>query len=226
MNDRKHVGIWQDLYRINDSMAEQHARIEAIIERHLVAMYQDLVRELVDSIDPETEFGKILEGFIENDTESEMNGNDTKIDVEAKIRSFHCEGEVPAAFEGAVRSIVHLGGPIAGFFPLDIDLRVRSFHYKEAWIEETRNITRELFLFPEADVPCESGEFLEDIAFEANRSLGKIDSDLAKLEEEAREYRYWNDEDRFWEMADEIEYRLQETENLISLVFEEPEEVE
>lgn len=192
--------------RIYISRQEQHKKVKAVIQKHLEAMADDLAVTLADTLEPGTEFAETLERFI--DLKASGKGSDQKTKVEiCKQVVVVSKPTFPETYNGFVDSTVRLEGKKEGCFPFDIRLQLMPFDHKRRALDELwlwyNNIENSHCTDPD-EVEAD-----EETLDEISDMLGWIAIDLKALEEE-------QDEDEFWESAHNIEFNLQEADDLLA----------
>lgn len=181
-----------------------HAKVNAVIKRHLEAMSLELAAELANSIDPESEFGKTMERFINFD---DPNGEKkTKITISNHIVSVS-KPTLPETYKGYGYSWVHLEDRMIGCFPFDIYFELKPFDHRDRTINDIRTWYNTLDLNHERHP--DDTDMPEDKVYELSDMLDEIKMDFDELQKE-------QDEDRFWHLVGNLGFRLQDAHDLLS----------
>ena len=183
--------------RIYISREETRKKVNAVISRHLEAMSEELARELADSIDLDTEFGKTLERFIcLNDTNANSNMKN-EVSLSHDVVSVG-KPTLPETYHGFVNSTVNLNGRMEGCFPFDIYLTLKPFDYRKRAIDELRlwynNLT-----YCHNDDPSDT-DIPEKVVFRMSDLLSEMEEDFEELENGNNE----EDEMEFWIKIDSL----------------------
>jgi len=192
--------------RIYIAREETHEKVKSVISRHLKAMSDELAVELANSIDLDSEFGKTVERFISSNEANANSDVKTEVNISKEVVSVS-RPTLPETYDGFVNSCVHLKGKMEGCFPFDISFQLKPFDYK------SRHLDYLSTWYTNLDMNQSSG--LDDTV-ETGDDENELSDMLSIIELDFEELKAEKDDDRFWELVEDIKDRLQEADDFLS----------